>query len=93
MHRFSTLLLAGMLAVLVPSILHAQSQLQQKLSISQMFPSDSVNLEFLQLVMTKRGTELATKLSKNTDPQWLANYVAKVSEPGKPLPCLGSPAN
>lgn len=70
------------LSIAFVAITHAQEQLQ----LSEFFPSGKIELEFLDVSMSKRGTELAAKFAGRTDNEWLQKYITEVAQPGKQLP-------
>ncbi|MBB3209110.1 hypothetical protein FHS27_004946 [Rhodopirellula rubra] len=59
---------------------------QQQIELSRFFPPGATEIEFLDVSMSDRGIELATKFATETDGAWLQEYVAKVAKPGQPLP-------
>tara|TARA_A100001391_G_scaffold159752_1_gene118270 strand:+ start:224 stop:973 length:750 start_codon:yes stop_codon:yes gene_type:complete len=67
-------------------LVSAQDPTDAKLELSQLLPEGEVELEFLDVALSERGTELANRFLHDTDRQWLRSYIAKVAQPGQALP-------
>ena len=73
-------------AVLVAFNVTAIADSPNKISLESMLPAGDVTIEFLDVTMSERGNQLAAKFQSGTDSEWLQKYIARVSNPGEPLP-------